>query len=161
VLTCLLLLLLLLCLAVASAAAADQQEEGNAARAKLQALLARKQEAANKLELLQQEIAMMANLNPAELAALEKEVGGLVAAMSAAEAKKAAMEMQVGNGWGCVCLLVCFGGFLEGDLCVTCRAGGLQVEGKRGCQQHVMCKGVLAIYKMADLAALDRKMMAW
>jgi hypothetical protein len=42
-------------------------------------------------------MAMMANLNPAELAALEKEVGGLVAAMSAAEAKKAAMEMQVGT----------------------------------------------------------------
>jgi hypothetical protein len=80
------------------AAAASQEEEGNAARTKLQALLARKQEAANKLELLQQEIAMMANLNPAELAALEKEVGGLVAAMSAAEAKKAAMEMQVGRG---------------------------------------------------------------
>jgi hypothetical protein len=84
------------CLFVAISAAASQEEEGNAARAKLQALLARKQEAANKLELLQQEIAMMANLNPAELAALEKEVGGLVAAMSAAEAKKAAMEMQVG-----------------------------------------------------------------
>ncbi|KAF6263937.1 hypothetical protein COO60DRAFT_1664828 [Scenedesmus sp. NREL 46B-D3] len=79
-------------------AAASQEEEGNAARAKLQALLARKQEAANKLELLQQEIAMMANMNPAELAALEKEVGGLVAAMSGAEAKKAAMEMQLDSG---------------------------------------------------------------
>jgi hypothetical protein len=84
------------CCGLENAAAASQEEEGNAARAKLQALLARKQEAANKLELLQQEIAMMANMNPAELAALEKEVGGLVAAMSAAEAKKAAMEMQVG-----------------------------------------------------------------
>lgn len=84
-----LLLLLLL------PAAESQAEEGNAARTKLQALLARKQEAANKLELLQQEISMMANMNPAELAALEKEVGTLVAQMSAAEARKAAMELQV------------------------------------------------------------------
>ncbi|WIA34036.1 hypothetical protein OEZ86_012415 [Tetradesmus obliquus] len=79
-------------------AAQSQEEEGKEARQKLQALLARKQEAANKLELLQQEIAMMANLNPAELAALEKEVGALVAAMAAAEAQKAAMEMQLDSG---------------------------------------------------------------
>lgn len=80
---------------VLSAAAQTQEEEGNAARQKLQALLARKQEAVNKLELLQQELAMMQNMNPAELAALEKEVGKLVAEAAAAESKKAAMEMQV------------------------------------------------------------------
>lgn len=89
---------LVLLLLLRLAAAQSQEEEGKEARQKLQALLARKQEAANKLELLQQEIAMMANLNPAELAALEKEVGALVAAMAAAEAQKAAMEMQVRSG---------------------------------------------------------------
>jgi hypothetical protein len=45
--------------------------------------------------LLQEELKMMQNLNPAELVALEKEVGGLVAQVAAAEARKAALEMQV------------------------------------------------------------------
>lgn len=80
---------------LACAAAQSQEEEGNQARQKLQALLARKQESANKLELLQQELAMMQNFNPAELAALEKDVGKLVAEAAAAESKKAALEMQV------------------------------------------------------------------
>eukprot|EP00878_Enallax_costatus_P014044 GHUV01014686.1.p1 GENE.GHUV01014686.1~~GHUV01014686.1.p1 ORF type:complete len:952 (+),score=416.02 GHUV01014686.1:1010-3865(+) len=79
-------------------AAQSQEEEGNQARQKLQALLARKQEAANKLELLQEELAMMQNFNPAELAALEKDVGKLVAEAAAAESKKAALEMQLDSG---------------------------------------------------------------
>jgi hypothetical protein len=89
----------------------------------------RKQEAANKLELLQQENAMMANLNPAELAALEKEVGALVAQMSAAEAKKAAMEMQVRGE--CSKVPRCYFNFGEGRYrvdsrrwCKLCAVGG-------------------------------------
>lgn len=77
------------------AAAQAKAEAGGAARAQLQALLARKQEAALKLELLEQELAMADSIGPAELAALEAEVGGLVASAAAAESKKAALDMQV------------------------------------------------------------------
>eukprot|EP00775_Hariotina_reticulata_P003445 gene3445-3716_t len=79
-------------------AAQSQAEAGSKARQELQALLARKQEAANKLDLLQEELKMMQNLNPAELVALEKEVGGLVAQVAAAESRKAALEMQRDSG---------------------------------------------------------------
>jgi hypothetical protein len=53
------------------AAAQGQFKESEEARKELQAALARKQEAASKLQLLQQEIAMLANMNPQEMAALQ------------------------------------------------------------------------------------------
>lgn len=55
-------------------AAQGQFQASEEARKELQAALAKKQEAANKLQLLQQEIAMLNNMNPQEMAALQ--VGG-------------------------------------------------------------------------------------
>lgn len=80
--------------------------------AQVQDMLRRKQEAANKLELLQQELSLIQNMNPAEMAALQAEVGSLVQQLTQAEAKKAAFEMQVrcrGVQTLCVAVQTCRG----------------------------------------------------
>ncbi|KAI8469930.1 MAG: hypothetical protein J3K34DRAFT_521730 [Monoraphidium minutum] len=97
-------------------AAEGQFAASEVARKELQGALAAKQEAANKLILLQQEIAMLNNMNPADMAALQAragrgtrgraeraawsaaEVAGLVAQVSAAESKKAGLELQLDAG---------------------------------------------------------------